>query len=179
MPAAFRRKYEEIYPPSVEDFVYISDNAYTREQVIEKEVAVLNSLSFHCTVATSRQFLRRFAKAARADHRTHEMSHYLAELSLLDIDFLHHTPSEIAASALLISICTTNLFGPGHLNWDATMQYYSTYSFDDLKKCADKLLQKAKNSFNQTEQFRAVREKYMQQKFDQVALIKPCVALSP
>ena len=26
-------KYEEIYPPSVEDFVYISDNAYTREQV--------------------------------------------------------------------------------------------------------------------------------------------------
>ena len=27
-------KYEEIYPPSVEDFVYISDNAYSREQVI-------------------------------------------------------------------------------------------------------------------------------------------------
>lgn len=26
-------KYEEIYPPSIEDFVYISDNTYTREQV--------------------------------------------------------------------------------------------------------------------------------------------------
>lgn len=68
-------KYEEIYPPSVEDFVYISDNAYTRENVISEEVKLLNSLSFHCTVATSRQFLRRFAKAARADHETHELSH--------------------------------------------------------------------------------------------------------
>ena len=44
-------------------------------QVIEKEVALLNSSSFHCTVATCRQFLRRYAKAARADHRTHEMAH--------------------------------------------------------------------------------------------------------
>ncbi len=25
-------KYEEIYPPEVRDFVYICDNAYTREQ---------------------------------------------------------------------------------------------------------------------------------------------------
>ena len=45
---------------------------------------MLNSLNFHCTVATCRQFLRRFAKAAMADHTTHEMSHYLSELSLLD-----------------------------------------------------------------------------------------------
>lgn len=27
------RKYEEIYSPSVEEFVYISDNSYTRDQV--------------------------------------------------------------------------------------------------------------------------------------------------
>ena len=26
-------KYEEIYPPEVRDFVYICDNAYTRDQV--------------------------------------------------------------------------------------------------------------------------------------------------
>eukprot|EP01050_Picozoa_sp_SAG11_P001821 SAG11_NODE_85_length_17370_cov_29.272017_12_plen_60_part_00 len=59
------------------------------------------------------------------------------------------------------------------------MQYYTTYSFEDLKPCANKLLSKAKASYHQTEQFRAVREKYMQHKFDRVALMAPCHALSP
>jgi cyclin A len=162
-------KYEEIYPPSVEDFVYISDNAYTRENVIAEEVKLLNSLNFHCTVATSRQFLRRFAKAARADHETHELSHYLAELSLLDMQFVKYPPSVVAASALLIAINTTHLFGHS-VNWDATMEYFTTYSFADLEPCANALLAKGREQLQHGgAQFRAVREKYMQAKFDMVA----------
>ena len=30
-------KYEEIYPPIVNDFVYITDNAYTREEILQME----------------------------------------------------------------------------------------------------------------------------------------------
>ncbi len=171
-------KYEEIYPPSVEDFVYISDNAYSREQVIAEEVKLLNSLKFHCTVATSRQFLRRFAKAARADHTTHEMAHYLAELSLLDINFVKFPPSVIAAASILIAINTTRLFGSGNLNWDATMQYYTTYSFEDLEPCANALLTAGKSSYNGNSQFRAVKEKYSQSKFDMVANRRLCDSLS-
>jgi cyclin A len=171
-------KYEEIYPPSVEDFVYISDNAYSREQVIAEEVKLLNALKFHCTVATSRQFLRRFAKAARADHTTHEMAHYLAELSLLDITFVKYPPSVIAAAAILIAINTTHLFGYGNLNWDATMQYYTTYSFEDLEPCAKALLATGKASYSGTSQFRAVKKKYTQPKFDNVATRRLCEAVS-
>jgi cyclin-A len=171
-------KYEEIYPPSVEDFVYISDNAYSREQVIAEEVKLLNALKFHCTVATSRQFLRRFAKAARADHTTHEMAHYLAELSLLDINFVKFPPSVIAAASILIAINTTHLFGYGNLNWDATMQYYTTYSFEDLEPCANALLTAGKSSYNGSSQFRAVKEKYSQGKFDNVANRRLCDSLS-
>ena len=171
-------KYEEIYPPSVEDFVYISDNAYSREQVIAEEVKLLNALKFHCTVATSRQFLRRFAKAARADHTTHEMAHYLAELSLLDINFVKFPPSVIAAASILIAINTTRLFGSGNLNWDATMQYYTTYSFEDLEPCANALLTAGKSSYNGSTQFRAVKEKYSQSKFDMVANRRLCDSLS-
>ena len=59
------------------------------------------------------------------------------------------------------------------------MQYYTTYSFEDLKPCGSKLLAAAKASYNQTATFHAVREKYMQTKYDRVALMAPCVALSP
>ena len=39
-------KYEEIYPPTVKDFVYITDNAYSREEVLETESEILQALDF-------------------------------------------------------------------------------------------------------------------------------------
>lgn len=37
-------KYEEIYPPETKDFVYITDKAYTREEVLEMEGQILTAL---------------------------------------------------------------------------------------------------------------------------------------
>lgn len=37
-------KYEEIYPPIVSDFVYITDNAYTREEILKMEQRMLVAL---------------------------------------------------------------------------------------------------------------------------------------
>ena len=34
-------KYEEIYPPIIKDFVYITDNAYTKEEILEMERKML------------------------------------------------------------------------------------------------------------------------------------------
>ena len=45
-------KYEEIYPPSIEDFVYICADTYTREDIINMEGLVLDELQF-CLVSTS------------------------------------------------------------------------------------------------------------------------------
>ncbi len=40
-------KYEEIYPPIVKDFVYITDNAYTKEEILEQEHRMLRVLDFN------------------------------------------------------------------------------------------------------------------------------------
>lgn len=34
-------KYEEIYPPTVKDFVYITDEAYTKQDVLDMESDIL------------------------------------------------------------------------------------------------------------------------------------------
>lgn len=39
-------KYEEIYPPTVKDFVYITDNAYSKEEVLNMECDLLATLDF-------------------------------------------------------------------------------------------------------------------------------------
>ncbi len=42
-------KYEEIWAPELHDFVYISDRAYKKEQILAMEKVMLNSLKFNLT----------------------------------------------------------------------------------------------------------------------------------
>merc|ERR1719379_1427202 len=39
-------KFEEIYPPEVRDFVYITDNAYLKEEILQMEIQILTALKF-------------------------------------------------------------------------------------------------------------------------------------
>lgn len=39
-------KYEEIYPPTVKDLIYITDNAYLKQEIIQMESAILTILDF-------------------------------------------------------------------------------------------------------------------------------------
>lgn len=52
----------------MEVFVYILDNVYTREQILETEMAILNTLGWNLSVPTHYVFLSRFAKAVSSSH---------------------------------------------------------------------------------------------------------------
>jgi cyclin A len=51
-------KYEEISPPHVEDFCYITDNTYTRQEVVKMESDILKLLEFEMGNPTIKTFLR-------------------------------------------------------------------------------------------------------------------------
>ena len=59
-------KYEEIYAPMVRDYVYITDNAYSKEEILEMECRMLNEFEFDLTKPSSYRFLERFAKVCGA-----------------------------------------------------------------------------------------------------------------
>lgn len=84
-------KYEEIYAPVVDEFVYISDNTYTKEQasipspqrtilmidtaqVLTMETKILSNLRFHLTVVTPVTFMPRFLQAANADMQQSQLT---------------------------------------------------------------------------------------------------------
>jgi len=51
------RKYEEIYPPDVSEFVYITDDTYTKKQVLKMEQLILKVLGFDVSNPTTIIFL--------------------------------------------------------------------------------------------------------------------------
>jgi len=51
-------KYEEICAPQVEEFCYITDNTYLKDEVLDMESDVLNYLKFEMTAPTTKCFLR-------------------------------------------------------------------------------------------------------------------------
>lgn len=40
-------KYEELFPPEIKDFVYITDDTYTKKQVLEMERHILRVSNFY------------------------------------------------------------------------------------------------------------------------------------
>src|SRR3569833_449127 len=60
-------KYEEIYAPEVRDFVYITDKAYTKEEILKMEQCILQTLDFNVTVVSPFRFLEIFVKFLNMD----------------------------------------------------------------------------------------------------------------
>lgn len=53
---------QERSPPCVDDFLYICDDAYKREEFISTEASILQTLSFDINIPIPYRFLRRYAK---------------------------------------------------------------------------------------------------------------------
>ena len=60
-------KYEEIYPPTVKEFIYLTDDTFTRKDVLEMERRILFNIEFGITETSSYRFLERYSKIAKAD----------------------------------------------------------------------------------------------------------------
>ncbi|XP_022731404.1 cyclin-A2-2 [Durio zibethinus] len=162
-------KYEEICAPRVEEFCFITDNTYTRGEVLKMESKVLNFLYFQLSVPTTKTFLRRFIQAAQATYKVpcielEFLANYLAELTLLDYNFLKFLPSLIAASAVFLARRTLN---QSDHPWNPTLEHYTSYKASELKTTvlAMEDLQLNTNGCS----LNAIREKYKQPKFKCVA----------
>ncbi|KAL0724457.1 hypothetical protein Bca4012_039056 [Brassica carinata] len=162
-------KYEEIYAPRIEEFCFITDNTYTRDQVLEMESQVVKHFSFQIYTPTSKTFLRRFLRAAQASHvmpsvEMEFLANYLTELTLIEYEFLKFLPSVIAASAVFLAKWTMN---QSSHPWNPTLEHYTTYKASDLKESVQALQELQLNTKGCP--LNSIRMKYKQDKFKSVS----------
>ncbi|CAH8258455.1 unnamed protein product [Arabidopsis lyrata] len=158
-------KYEEVCVPQVEDFCYITDNTYLRNELLEMESSVLNYLKFELTTPTAKCFLRRFLRAAQGRKEVPSLlseclACYLTELSLLDYAMLRYAPSLVAASAVFLA---QYILHPSRKPWNATLEHYTSYRAKHMEACVKNLLQLCNEK--PSSDVVAIRKKYSQHKY--------------
>lgn len=159
-------KYEEIYPPIVKDFVYITDNAYTKEEILEQERRMLTMLDFDIQTTSSFRFLERDVKVAKADSMIMNLSRYLLELCLVNYKMLRYTNSNLAASALYLSLKMTKHAAP----WTDLLTKHSQFTEAQIRPCAKELFVILQDA--QTSSLQAVKKKFSLPKFGEVSKIR-------
>ncbi|KAK2651406.1 hypothetical protein Ddye_011262 [Dipteronia dyeriana] len=164
-------KYEEICAPRIEEFCFITDNTYSRDEVLKMESRVIKFLGFQLFAPTAKTFLRRFLRAAQASYKSPSLeleylANFLAELSLVDYGFLNFLPSVIAASSVFLARWT--LDQSSH-PWNATLEHYTYYRASDLKIPVFALQDLQLNTNGCP--LNAIRMKYRQEKFKSVAAL--------
>lgn len=97
-------KYEEIYPPLVKDCVYVTDRAYSRQDVLDMECEIFFNLDFNISTPTAYPFLQRFLFMLNARRTMRYAAHYYMDRILLEHDMLKFRPSVIAAAAVCLAV---------------------------------------------------------------------------
>ncbi|XP_043560617.1 G2/mitotic-specific cyclin-B3 isoform X2 [Chiloscyllium plagiosum] len=120
-------KFDERCPPCVDDFLYICDDAYQREELLSMEVNILRTMKFDINIPVAYRFLRRYAKCARANLETLTLARYICELTLQEYEFIWESASKLAASCLLLALKMKELGG-----WTPTLEHYTGYHVTDL-----------------------------------------------
>jgi len=167
-------KYEEIYAPEVKDFVYITDKAYTAEEVRAMELDILASLEFNVTFPTPLRFFEFFHHFIKYSNIVFNFAQFLLELSIVDYKMLKYKASLIASSAIYVS---TKLLHKENISYNESIEYdleklydLSGYSEEEIKECAKDVCLIYDNS--EKTGLLAIRKKYSLPKYDEVSKIK-------
>lgn len=147
-------KFEEIHPPEVKDFVHITDNAYTKDEVINMECTMLTALNFQIVVPTMALFFEQLQKVNRCDETHRQVTEYILELGLLDMRMLRYTASHAVSAALLLS---NELMGRRPV-WPQHMVKHSRQTEQALRACMEEYREMLDGS--PKAQLQAVRKKF-------------------
>lgn len=165
-------KYEEMYAPEIGDFVYITDNTYSKAEIRKMEAKIFKTLNFSVGKPLCLHFLRRNSKAGEVNATKHTLAKYFMELTLIDYSCVKFLPSEIAAASLYLAMKVD-----GDFEWTPTLEYYSSYSKSKLLPCARQISLLITKTLDGTAKQVAVYNKYSSSKFMSISTL-PCLRSS-
>ena len=166
-------KHEEIDLPKIDDFIYITDNAYVKDEVIRMENYVLKVLNFELLYPSPIKFYEYLSIYFNFDKKMHLMGKYLMESFLVDIKCTKYKPSIISSACCYIVL---KFFKFKNYQESYDKKFYSLviddnskYSEHDIKDCARDICLFVDN-INKTK-FLACQKKYSKPELEKVSIL--------
>ncbi|XP_035680336.1 G1/S-specific cyclin-E-like isoform X1 [Branchiostoma floridae] len=124
-------KLEEIYPPKVTEFAYVTDGACTDEEILDMELVLLKALNWELSPMTVNSWLNVYLQLANLDAIDFEefyLPQYsghtfvqvaqLVDLCMLDISSLQFSYAAIATAALYHNSCRDICLRVSGFSWE-------------------------------------------------------------
>lgn len=118
-------KYEEIYFPEITDFQEITDNAFSKQEILKKEGEILFVLRYDVTVPSPLRFFEAFNVYLKLETRDKAAVLYLLELCIFDYTMIKYKPSLVATGCLMLIIVNNKALRD-------ILFFVSKYSQDDI-----------------------------------------------
>jgi len=159
-------KFLEAHPPKISDLIYYCDNAYTRDDVLNAEVRILNVLNFRIHGPTTAHFLDILCRISQCDALYRNLTQYIAELALLDLGMIRYSPSHLASASLLLS---NHLLAKEPI-WSESIAQVARHTQHDLASCMGELLILLRAA--PSARLGAIRSKFLRAETMQVATLR-------
>ena len=150
-------KYEEINCPTLKEITYMLDGAYDRDDIIEAEKYIIDTLEFEIGWPGPMSFLRRISKADDYEYDIRTLAKYLLESTIMDSKLVSAQPSWLAAGAYFLSRVIL-----GYNSWSQKHIYYSGYTQQQLIPLASLIIDNCKDA---PAHHNAIYEKYSHHRF--------------
>lgn len=161
-------KIDERIPPNLDDFVYVCDDAYSRQEIMAKERDMIETVDYDVGYPLSYRFLRRFGRVCQVTMPVLTFARYILETSLMEYKFnVQLSESLLAAATLALALKVQNI---DDSQWMAPLMYYSGHDLPNIRPVFlalhQMLFQEPKDAT------KTIRQKYSHRVFHEVALIK-------
>lgn len=154
-------KFNDIFPPSLDDWVVIADDSFKDQEMLKLEVNVINTLKFNLYYVTEPTFLAIYIdilkmKCKQQDndnntndlndskfHSVRQISHFFCDLTIIEVEFITYPASIIALSSIVLAIYHAGL--PRHYSQDIIKEVQESTQISDIfdlelmQECCGKL----------------------------------------
>ena len=159
-------KENEIFYPPIEEFVNITNNAFTKKELFNMEVYILKVLNFEVLLPTSEEFYNIISEAFNFTKMQHHLGEYFLDSALVDYEILKYKPSAIALACAYIVMKFYGINGYKDL-YSPRMIMEDDYPQKTIKECARALCILVKNLSKST--LKSAKDKYSSEEFGNVA----------
>lgn len=162
-------KSNEIYCPNAEEFVKMTDNAYTKSDLLQMEEAILKVLDFNILSPSGYNFFSIIAENFGFNEVQKTLGGYFLDAALLDYEMCKFPPSAMGAGVAYIVMKFTGMKYYKELYKNEIIALTSPQKI--IKEVARHIVFSVKRMNNPKFDLNAVKEKYLLEKYHKVALL--------